>query len=356
MLKIRGRQASELSPTELSHEDFKEDDLREWIIGNTDAILGEKLLIIGREVGVADLGDGIDLLAIDRDGNLVVVELKRGALRGSVDFQSLKYVSYVSRWSYDEIKSQFEMFAQNDERAESYEEDVSFSEILEKFCNDDYELNGSQRIILVGSSVHERIGSVVLWLRQSGIDISIVQFSLHKDEDEGLFLDSKTIVPTSDLEKFQPGSTPADEPWKRDGRRWHLEERANEDTAVVIQRLIEALSEIEELEGPHWEQKFYIAFRIGGTNRVLLRTRAQSVHLMIYDFPATEDELSTFIQEAIDLVSDPELVAGTEGTEDERSNIRLKLTPELDLDYEEIKEFVFQLIFKGQKSDSSTID
>ncbi len=34
----------------------------------------------------------MDLIGIDRDGKLVVIELKKGALRGDVDFQSLKYV------------------------------------------------------------------------------------------------------------------------------------------------------------------------------------------------------------------------------------------------------------------------
>jgi RecB family endonuclease NucS len=96
MLRIEGREATEHSSTQFSDQDLEEDELREWILANPGEILGEDLLIIGREVQVANLNDGIGLLALDKSGNLVVVELKRGALRGGVDFQSLKYVSCVS--------------------------------------------------------------------------------------------------------------------------------------------------------------------------------------------------------------------------------------------------------------------
>jgi len=342
MLRIEGREATELHPTQFSDQDLQEDDLREWILANPEEILGEDLLIIGREVQVANLNDGIDLLALDRSGDLVVVELKRGALRGGVDFQSLKYVSYVSRWSYDDVKQQFEKFLQSKWGADLYGEDATFQETVQAFCDDDYEINAEQRIILAGNTIRERIGSVVLWLREQDIDARIVEFSLFRDESGELYLDSKTLVPTSDLEKFETGSSPSDKPWEVDGKRWHLEERTSEDTAALVQDLVDGVSKLEALEGPRWTQKIYIAFRIEGTNRVLLRTRTNSVRVDIHDFDISdEDEL---LERAIDLVGDSDLVVLDTDFHENRERLRLKYRPGDDVDIDRLNNLISDLI------------
>ena len=54
-----------------------EKTLHDWLESNPEGILKDKeLLIIGREV-LTDLGGYIDLLGVDRAGNVVVIELKR---------------------------------------------------------------------------------------------------------------------------------------------------------------------------------------------------------------------------------------------------------------------------------------
>lgn len=343
MLRIQNRDAERLTTTSLSEEGFEEDDLREWIIGRSGEVLDEELLIIGRETGVAGIGDGIDILAVDRSGNMVVVELKRGELREAVDFQALKYASYISRWSYDDIKQQFETFLQSKWGEEIHGDDAGFSECIQEFCDDDYELNAQQRVFLVGSTVRERIGSVVLWLREQDIDVSIVQFSLLKDADGGVFLDSKTLVPTSDLEKFETGESPTDDPWKQNGERWHLEEQSNEETAALVQELVSNLEDIAELTGPSWTQKVYIAFRTDGTNRVLLRTQANSVILDAYDFSVNdEDEV---VSNASRHLKDEQRVSFEPDYKGDRSRIRLKCKPEDDLDVGKLVSFVRDLLF-----------
>ena len=61
-------------PFEADHE---ESILEGWLESNPGGILEDgPLLIIGRQV-LTDLGKSIDLLGVDREGNVVVVELKR---------------------------------------------------------------------------------------------------------------------------------------------------------------------------------------------------------------------------------------------------------------------------------------
>lgn len=349
MLRVEGRETTELHPTQLTDQDLSEDDLREWVIANPGEILGEELLIIGREVSVANLNDGIDVLALDRAGNLVVVELKRGALRGGVDFQILKYVSYVSRWSYEDIKQQFEKFLQTRWGTDLYGEDVNFQETLQEFATDDYEPNAEQRLILVGNRVRERVGSVVLWLREQGIDARIVEYSLFYDEAEELYLDSKLLVPTSDLEKFETGDSPSDNPWQVDGQRWHLEERTNEDTAALTQELVEKIGKLDGLQGPSWTQKIYVAFRIDGTNRILLRTRANSVRLDIHDFSITDEEEQLREKAAAIVGGEHELVVLDTEFQEHRERLRIKCRPDDDIDYEGMRGLISELLLTGEE-------
>ena len=64
-----------LSPMSLGGMDF-EQKLQEIIAANI-SIVDRNLMVIGREVATP-FGGSIDILAIDAEGNLVVVELKRG--------------------------------------------------------------------------------------------------------------------------------------------------------------------------------------------------------------------------------------------------------------------------------------
>lgn len=52
-------------------------DIHEWVEGYPQ-ILGEELLIVGKELSFfSDTREQPDLIAIDRAGNVVVIELKR---------------------------------------------------------------------------------------------------------------------------------------------------------------------------------------------------------------------------------------------------------------------------------------
>ena len=74
---------------------FKErQHLQEWIAKNPSC-LGEELLIIQKEfAGFDDTKERLDLLALDKRGNLVIIENKLDDTGRDVVWQALKYVSY----------------------------------------------------------------------------------------------------------------------------------------------------------------------------------------------------------------------------------------------------------------------
>lgn len=229
-----------LISTSISEEDFREDDLREWILDGPQSILGENVLIIGREVSVKDIRDAIDLLAIDRDGNVVVIELKQGRLTGNVDFQALKYAAYTSHWDYEQLRDQFETFKSTSWGAELYDDETTFTEVLDEFCNDDYTLNQDQRLLLVGESIAERLDLVTRWLSDRDIDMTVVELQLFADDDR-IYLDVEQTVPEPNQSPSEVRPDTSEEPWQNDGRSWHLSEVSNDATAELLEEVVAAL-------------------------------------------------------------------------------------------------------------------
>ena len=73
----------------------REKVLEDWLSANPDALVdGQALMVIGRQV-TTNLGTFIDLLALDRQGNTVVIELKRGRTPRDTLAQALEYASFV---------------------------------------------------------------------------------------------------------------------------------------------------------------------------------------------------------------------------------------------------------------------
>src|SRR6056297_943588 len=79
------------------------DHLQEWLANQPDA-LGEELLIIQKEFdGFDETRERLDLLAIDKDGNLVIIENKLDDSGRDVVWQALKYASYCANLSRAQI-------------------------------------------------------------------------------------------------------------------------------------------------------------------------------------------------------------------------------------------------------------
>ena len=76
----------------------------ETILFNDITILDPDLMVIGRQIPTS-YGTSIDLLAIDSQGDLVVIELKRDRTPREVVAQTLDYASWVKDLSYDDIVS-----------------------------------------------------------------------------------------------------------------------------------------------------------------------------------------------------------------------------------------------------------
>src|SRR5882724_8111026 len=84
--------------------------LQEWLANEAGAF-GEELLIIQKEfAGFDDTKERLDLLAIDKEGSLVVIENKLDDSGKDVVWQGLKYASYCSTLSKTNIANIYQLY------------------------------------------------------------------------------------------------------------------------------------------------------------------------------------------------------------------------------------------------------
>ncbi|MDR0897218.1 MAG: DUF4268 domain-containing protein [Oscillospiraceae bacterium] len=190
---VHKRTFSEMRLTERYH-------LQEWIVSNP-LVLNEPLLIIQKEFsGWDNTSERLDLLALDAQGNLVIIENKLDDSGKDVVWQALKYVSYCAALSKDDICKIYQQYLGDAGNAEE--------KIVEFFDCQSYEeaqinpADGDQRIILVAAHFRNEVTSTVLWLRDHKIDIKCIKVTLYQDGDK-LYLDSEQILPIQDIGDYQ---------------------------------------------------------------------------------------------------------------------------------------------------------
>lgn len=178
---------------------FKErENLQEWIANNPEC-LGEELLIIQKEFnGFNDTNERLDLLALDKQGNLVVIENKLDDSGKDVVWQVLKYVSYCSSLSKQNIIDIYQQFLNKSSKHEIAEENLS--EYFQNIELKELKLNqgSSQRIILIAANFRKEVTSTILWLMNYKIRAQCFKVTPYK-HDLKLYLDIEQIIPMQDI-------------------------------------------------------------------------------------------------------------------------------------------------------------
>ncbi len=262
-----------VSATKLKNEHILEKHLEDWIESSID-ILGEALLIIGRQVIIPEVKDRLDLLALDPKGNAVIIELKRGKMTDPIDMQALRYASYISKWDFTDFENQAKSYLNN-------REEFNFNEYFENFCiqsgvDEIPDINTNQRIIIAGSEVKDKLGSVALWLYEHNIDIKVIEIDSFKEGDT-LLIQPRIIIPLA-INKFSEigKATKGDvsKPWLSSGKSWHLEKRMKLKTKEMFLLLDNIIRDSLTVQGPSYEQKFYITYQSGNYNWLVVRSHA----------------------------------------------------------------------------------
>lgn len=197
-------EACSIDQKTFSELNFKErQHLQEWIAKNPK-MLGEELLIIQKEFSdFQDTNERLDLLALDKSGNLVVIENKLDDSGKDVVWQSLKYVSYCSGLGVSEITTLYQSYLNKQGHNEKAEDRLL--QFLDATDFDEIQLNnGDQRIILVAANFRKEVTSTVMWLLDHNIDIICIKVVPYLLNDQ-ILIDTEQILPPPETNEFRIG-------------------------------------------------------------------------------------------------------------------------------------------------------
>ena len=213
------------------------DHLQEWLVHTPEA-LGEDLLIIQKEFdGFEDTRERLDLLALDKEGRVVVIENKLDDSGRDVVWQALKYVAYCSSLKKAEIVDIYQKYLNRWVDGESAIPNLC--EFLGVEDLDDTVLNAGneQRLILVAANFRKEVTATVLWLIGHGVEAQcfrVVPYSF----GEELLIDLQQIIPTPEAADYMIGMANKES-----------EEKASQRTLTQTQKLRHAFwtKTLEEL-------------------------------------------------------------------------------------------------------------
>lgn len=189
---------TELTQTTYSALGLQENNnLHKWLADHIDA-LGEDLLVVQREhVAVNETMRRPDIVALDSDGQIVVVEVKRESASAGVVWQSVVYASYYQAYAPSDIVNMYRDF-------EKLEPEEARNSLLQHTESEDIaDLNSNQRIILVAPGFEPEVISAAMWLGDHGVDMTCIEFRPYRDEqNDRVLIHLNVVIPLPTREEI----------------------------------------------------------------------------------------------------------------------------------------------------------
>jgi hypothetical protein len=164
-------------------------------------VVAPNCLVISEEFSEwSGLQRRIDLLAIDKSGNLVVIELKRTETGEHMELQALRYAAMVSTLTFERAIDIYKKYLNSVESELNAEN--SLLEFLGWDAPQKQDFATDVRIILVSSDFSKELTTSVMWLNERDIDIRCVRVIPHKYQNQ-ILIDVQQIIPLPEAESYQ---------------------------------------------------------------------------------------------------------------------------------------------------------
>ncbi|HEU4703819.1 MAG TPA: hypothetical protein VFS37_15165 [Conexibacter sp.] len=177
-------------PVQVAVETIASEERLEAIVEARIDILGlGPLLPIGRQL-ITDFGKRVDLLAIDAQGDLYAIELKKDRTPREVVAQALEYGFWVQDLSLQAIAELYE-------RGHDEPFDAAFAQHFETELPE--AVNTAHRLVVVATGMDVSTEQIVEYVRGHGVPISVVFFQHLRDGERTYLARSWLSDPEVDL-------------------------------------------------------------------------------------------------------------------------------------------------------------
>jgi hypothetical protein len=190
------RLAASKAPSERWLEDALESD---------PSLLALDLLVVGRQV-TTSYGKRIDLLALDGEGVVYLVELKRDRTPRDVVAQALDYGSWLRELGYEDLREIYRLHSGGEELEVGFEERFGFSP--------PDSLNEEHRLLVVASDIDPSTERIVSYLSEGfGVPINVISFAHFEDEGRNYLARTWLIDPIEAEARSETRAKRTRAPW-----------------------------------------------------------------------------------------------------------------------------------------------
>jgi len=201
LIDLHSREVTPMEDLTLAAAGLRErEDLQRWVTEHPELIAPDLLLITTEfdrwEIREHNVHDRLDALFLDSSGAPVVVEFKRDRASDSVELQALKYAAYCSQLTLEELADEYGAKSGNS-TDEARQKLLDHAPALEDGAL------GPVRVLLAAGSFGPAVTSVVLWLRESGIDIGCIEVAARAVPGaQQAVLSARQIIPLPEAEDY----------------------------------------------------------------------------------------------------------------------------------------------------------
>lgn len=211
---VTGSTAVRAPRTSLGDSDLLERHLQRWV-KQYPTILGEDALIVTEEfdrwttASGEPTADRLDILALARDGTLIVAELKRHRAPDSVMVQALNYAAMASRFDLDLLAEAHARFLSKRDVAEIGVEEA-LTELRRWAPNVSDQTVTRCRIVLVAEDYSPVLTNTGIYLLESGLDVRLMRVGLHRMPGDIRAMTATQVLPVPQASDFivRPGVHP----------------------------------------------------------------------------------------------------------------------------------------------------
>lgn len=164
-------------------------------------VLGDELYVLSEEFAEWDDSKRrIDLLAIDKQAQIVVIELKRTQDGGHMELQAIRYASMVAAMTFQRAVEIHEVFLDRMGQPPAEARDRMLHFLDWSTPNEDA-FASDVRIVLVSEGFSKELTTAVLWLRDRDMDIRCIRLRPYRADGKTL-IDVQQVIPLPEAQDY----------------------------------------------------------------------------------------------------------------------------------------------------------